>query len=105
MVPSFKPSQAMHFCLLNTRSLKNITTLVHDYVVDRKVDILALPEAWLAPGYANDLEINETTPNSYAFLHAPRCIRGGGVAVILESLYILNKIPYTVSSYCLSIWT
>ena len=41
MVPSFKPSQAMHFCLLNTRSLKNITTLVHDYNVDRKVHILA----------------------------------------------------------------
>ena len=67
MVPSFKPSQATHFCPLNTRLLKNKTTLVHDYVVDRKVDILALAETWLAPGNANDLEINETTPNGYAF--------------------------------------
>ena len=72
MVPSFKPSQAMHFCLLNTRSLKRITTLVHDYVVDRKVDILALTETWLAPGYANDLEINETTQWRNAALGGPR---------------------------------
>ena len=93
MVPSFKPSQAMHFCVLNTRSLKNITTLVHDYVVDRKEDILALTATWLAPGYANDLEINETTPNSYAFLHAPRCTRGGGVAVIYRMSLHLKQNP------------
>ena len=93
MVPSFKPSQATHFCPLNTRSLKNKTTLVHDYVVDRKVDILALTETWLAPGNANDLEINETTPNGYAFLHAPRCTRGGGVAVIHRKSLHLKQNP------------
>ena len=93
MVPSFKPSQAMHFCLLNTRSLKNKTTLVHDYVVDRKVHILALTETWLAPGNANDLEINETTPNGYAFLHVPRCTRGGGIAVIYRKSLHLKQNP------------
>ena len=42
IVPSFKPCSAMHFSLLNSRSLKNKVSLVHEYIVDRKVDIIAL---------------------------------------------------------------
>ena len=93
MVPSFKPSLATHFCLLNTRSLKNKGTLVHDYIVDRKVDILALTETWLSPGNVNEFEINETTPNGYAFLHAPRHTRGGEVAVVYRKSLHLKQNP------------
>ena len=70
------------------------------------MDILALTETWLAPGNANDLEINETTPNGYAFLHAPRCTRGGGVAVIYrKSLHLkqtLTKITHVSSHVIIS---
>ena len=57
------------------------------------MDILALTETWLSPGNVNEFEINETTPNGYAFLHAPRHTRGGGVAVVYRKSLHLKQNP------------
>ena len=91
MDPPFKPSRAIHFSLLNARSLKNKASLVHEYILDRKVDILALTETWLSPGNISEMEIKETTPNGYAFLLVPRETRGGGVAVVYRRSLQLQK--------------
>ena len=39
----------LKFCLINTRSVRNKTMVVKDFVVDNDVDILALTETWLRP--------------------------------------------------------
>ena len=39
----------LKFCLINTRSVRNKTIVVKDFVVDNDVDILALTETWLRP--------------------------------------------------------
>ena len=91
MIPSFKPSLAIHFSLLNTRSLKNKAALLHEYIVDHKVDIMALTETWLSPGDNDKIEINETTPVGYVFKHVPRNTRGGGVAVVHRKSFDLKS--------------
>ena len=50
MVSSFKLSLAIHFSLLNTRSLRNKASLVLEYIVDNKVDNMALTGTWLSSG-------------------------------------------------------
>ena len=40
-------SKLLDFCLLNTRSVRNKTDKINNYVTDDKLDITALTETWL----------------------------------------------------------
>ena len=45
--PLCSTSKNLHFCLLNTRSIRNKAMAVKDFVVDNDIDILAMTETWL----------------------------------------------------------
>lgn len=84
MVPTFKPSKAIDFCLLNAKSIKNKAGLINDFVVENNTDIMALTETWLLPGDADATVINDITPRGYIFKHVPRGGRGGGVGLMFK---------------------
>ena len=76
------------FCLLNARSLRNISASFCDYVQDCKADIFAITETWLTQ---NDAAVcKEITPNRYRLFHCPRTDRRGGSTALLcrESLNV-----------------
>ena len=59
--------RSVDFCLLNTRSVKNKSLIVKDFVVDRqKIDIFALTETWLGPGETDEQIINELCPTGFS---------------------------------------
>ncbi len=93
LVPIKKgPSQAstptscqFHFCLLNTRSVKNKIMKVKDFVVDHDIDILAITETWLRPGNVDEVDIGTLCSSGYRFLHVPRSYSsGGGVGLLFK---------------------
>lgn len=82
-----------NFCLLNSRSVRNKTLILKDYVVEHDIDVLALTETWLQPDNTDDLVIKELCPTGYSFLHAPRSTgRGGGVGVLFKDSLKMKKI-------------
>lgn len=58
------------FCLLNSRSIRNKTTAIKDFVLENCVDIFALTEAWLQNSDLDEYSIRNITPANYAFRHA-----------------------------------
>ena len=84
MTQTFKPSKAMNFSLLNVRSLSNKASQVNEYIVDNKIDVMALTETWLLPSDLHGPVINEAIPRGYDFRHVSRGGRGGGVGVIFK---------------------
>ena len=84
-------SHCLNFSLLNTRSLRNKTMEVKDFVVDFNVDILALTGTWLRPHNMDDFEIGTLCPTGYRFLHVPRKQgRGGGVGILFKDVLNIN---------------
>ena len=64
-VPEFKPCKAAKFCLLNA-------TILNDFVIENKIDIMAFIETWLLPGDMDGAVISDITPTGYFFRHASR---------------------------------
>ena len=78
-------SQHLQLALFNTRSINNKAMYLKDYVVDHKIDLLALTETWLDSMDNQSLNtINELCPNGYAFMHVPQSSdnHGGGVGLL-----------------------
>lgn len=69
------------FSLLNAQSVRNKTANIMDYIVERKVDLLAITETWLK---SNDDAVKaECLPSTYKISDYPRLNRsGGGLALI-----------------------
>ena len=85
-------SHAISFCLLNSRSVRNKSSILKDFVVDKYIDLLALTETWLRPGNVDCVEIGDLCPTGYDFIHIPRELRGGGVGLLFkESLDVKCK--------------
>ena len=84
LVPEFKPCKAVEFCLLNARSIKNKATILNDFVIENKIDIMAFTETWLLAGDTDGAVISDVTPAGYVFRHVSRERRGGGVAVLCK---------------------
>ena len=73
VAPKFSFNKEFTSCLMNARSLCNITLIVKYFVVDYKVDLLGITETWLL------------CPNSYRLLHSPRSAgRCGGVGLLYK---------------------
>ena len=67
---------SLSFCLMNTRSVRNKSADIHDFVCEYKVDLLAITETWLN---ANDDAVRvELCPTGYKFCDHPRTGRSGG---------------------------
>nr|XP_054766777.1 uncharacterized protein LOC129273930 [Lytechinus pictus] len=73
------------FCFINSQSLRNKTTEFIEFVLDNKLDIVAICETWLKTG--DDIVIGDITPTGYTFKHFPRTNnkRGGGLALLYKS--------------------
>ena len=81
--PSASPSSSVG--LLNARSACNKAPLIHDVIIDNRLDILILTETWI-PSDAPDAVKLDVAPPGYAVVHRHRAAsterRGGGLAVI-----------------------
>ena len=67
LVPKFKPCKAIEVCLLNARSIKNKTTVLNDFVIESKIDVMAFTETWLLPGDVDQAVKSDRTARGYVF--------------------------------------
>ena len=103
--PSFSFSH-LGFAHLNIHSASSITeslnkpAVLHEFVVDYGIDILALTETWLPPD-SLPATLNSITPPGFSLIHCPRPVgRGGGVALLHRSYLKVSKSPLiTFSSF------
>ena len=79
-------AKPIDFALLNTRSVRNKSLLVKDYVVDNDIDLLAMTETWLSTTDQDVQVIGDVCPTGYQLFNVPRGSRGGGVALLYKNL-------------------
>ena len=91
----------INLCLLNTRSEKNKTGRVKDFLVDHDIDILAITETWLRTGNIDEVNIGTLCPSGYRFFHVPRSYSlGGGVGLLFkETINVNSHITDTFESF------
>ena len=59
------------------------SALLHDFIAEYSIDVLAICESWMTPA-AHDAIAHDAAPDGYHIVHLPRADgrRGGGLAVI-----------------------
>ena len=88
----------MKFCLLNTRSIRNKSTAIKEFVLESKIDILALTETWLDD--CDEYSIRDIIPANYVFKHIDRASRGGGVGLLYNKAFVFKfKRRYSFKSF------
>ena len=95
---------SLSFCLMNTRSVRNKSADIHDFVCEYKVDLLAITETWLN---ANDDAVRvELCPTGYKFCDHPRTGRSGGGTALLyrDSLHVVKISAGEKESFEFSEW-
>lgn len=91
-------NQIATFMLLNTRSLNNKAGLIHDIIIDKKLEFMCLTETWQAQ--QDFLSLNHATPPGYVYIQKPRCQgRGGGLAVIYRSDILVKELPTNSATF------
>lgn len=81
-----KPCRFANFCLLNARSIRNKTSLIKDFLLDSKIDLMALTETWLQ-GDCDEYSVRDITPPGFTFKHVDRHSRGGGVGLLYSNSF------------------
>ena len=73
----------MSMCYINTRSLKNKTIYLNDYITTNKYNLIAFSETWLNSTDNNVPYINALLPEGYDLKNVDRenGQRGGGFAL------------------------
>ena len=64
--------EAMSMCYINTRSLKNKTIYLNDYIAINKYNLIAFSERWLNNTDDNAPYINVLLPEGYDLKHVDR---------------------------------
>ena len=91
----------LNFAQFNSQSIHGTTevdkpSLIQNYIIENKIDLLALSETWLKPDSLVET-INSITPDGYLCMHVPRVDkRGGGVAFIYRSTFDFRLVKYPV---------
>lgn len=67
LVRSAASMKTIDFCLLNARSINNISHIIKDFVVECNLEILALMGTWTGSDITNQRMINEICPSGYLF--------------------------------------
>ena len=84
--------------LIKAQSVRNISHVINNLVVDKKFDILIITETWLSN--SDQSIIGELIPNGYAFRHKFRENRkGGGICVICRNSIKLVMIERDTTSF------
>ena len=89
LVTHFQSSLSL--CLLNTRSIRNKTAMLVDYLCDLKADLYAITETWLTE---KDAAVRaELALDGYNFVDHPRVGRcGGGTGLIYRDTLRVQKV-------------
>ena len=98
-------NQVLSLCLLNSRSVRNKTAVIFDYVCDCKADLVAITETWLGD---HDAAVRaELCPDGYKLLDQGRNgRRGGGTALIFRDSLAVKKVDAEARvSFEFSEWT
>jgi len=85
--------------LLNARSIcntvknKNKPLIIHDYIVDKQLDIVAITETWIKPTTPGST-LAAVTPPGYTLDHIsrPSGTNGGGVGLIYRNSFKAKKV-------------
>ena len=86
------PSTTVKIELFNTQSLTNKSGLIHDHILDKRIDIMCLSETWHRPEVY--LALNEACPPGYIYHEKARSTgRGGGLAILHRDDLELTPLP------------
>ncbi|ROL48071.1 hypothetical protein DPX16_18671 [Anabarilius grahami] len=89
--------------LFNSQSLTNKSLLIHDHILDKRLDFMCLVETWHTTG--DHSVLNEACPQGYAYMEKARSSgHGGGLAVIHRAELKLSplSLPDLTSVECLA---
>ena len=91
-----KRQQALsNFALINSRSIRNKTLLLNDYVSEHNIDILAITETWLHDDNFDSYFCRDICPEGFSFSHVPRSSsEGGGVGLLVRRQFKVTKIQF-----------
>ena len=98
-IPLQPPHKSVHhrqllsnFALINSRSIRNKTLMLKDYIIERDLDILAITETWLHDDDFDVFFCRDTCSVGFRFYHDPRTTsEGGGVALLVRNQFKLCK--------------
>jgi len=82
-------------CALNPWSVCNKADVINDFIIDQKLDLLALTETWLAD--TDSTTKSALLPEGYSLLLSPRGSRGGGAAVVYRDTLKVRQVNTTQS--------
>ena len=83
--------KCLQFCIWNAQSLRNKTSVLHDYLCHNDIDICAITESWFKT--KDTVARAECTPPGYTIKNHSRSGRaGGGIALIYKSTLSLVKV-------------
>jgi hypothetical protein len=86
---STRPSKLRIACL-NAQSIRNKTTPLREYIIEKDLDIFFIVETWLSEA-GDEVHIGDITPEGYRMISKPRKNRqGGGIMVIYKDHISLN---------------
>ncbi len=79
---------------INSRSVKNKTLYLNDYISTYNYDFAAFSETWFMASDDNNTYINSLVPNGYAIKHIDRDDgrRGGGIALIYKQCFNIKQV-------------
>ena len=98
-VPKTSYAPCMSLGVMNCQSVRNKADFLSDYIMDKKMDCVALTETWLGQNDSDAAVKSALTPEGYKFMHVPRVgQRGGGVAVICKERYTVKVEPSVKAS-------
>ena len=83
--------KCLQFCIWNAQSLRNKTSVLHDYLCHKDIDICAITKSWFKT--KDTVARAECTPPGYTIKNHSRSGRaGGGIALIYRSTLSLIKV-------------
>ena len=79
---------SLHCGLINCRSACNKTSAIYDFILENRLDCVALTETWLSANEEeNQSVLSSLVLPNFNICHLPRKTRGGGVGFIYNSKF------------------